>query len=494
MNENFETLIRAGYAALYVQTSEELRFSAEFGVIAKKLERPLWAWSITTGLVDSENGTKLTESADPLDMFDVVLASDKNPVVVLNDFHAFLDSPMIIRKMRDTIAHFRANGGTFVIISPVMKLPPELAREVTPVSINLPDGETLGKVLDGILEASKQKSPENGEREAILGAAAGLTTLEAENAFALSLVEKKKVDAQIVTRQKIETLKKGGILEYYPPTVKSEDVGGLSNLKAWLGKRKKAFSKKAREFGLPSPKGILLTGTPGTGKSLTAKATSAVFGLPLLRLDVGRVFGSLVGQSEQAIRDAINTAEAMAPCILWIDEIEKAFAGSRGGGLDSGVGVRVFGTFLTWMSEKKADVFVIATANDVTSLPAELLRKGRFDEIFNVDLPTFDERMQIAEIHLAKRKRKLSLKEIAQASDGYSGAEIEACVISALYDAFEQDRELTVNDVVGALQETTPLSRSMKEQVDKMRAWSKTYARSAGKVEAKSVSGRKVNI
>jgi SpoVK/Ycf46/Vps4 family AAA+-type ATPase len=504
--ERLATLLRAGYAGIMWVTSEEQRAEAEISMATETVERTLFVWSATQGLVNVKRSGQKLGCEDPMEMLDAI-GKEKTPVVVLRDFHPFFDSPMIVRKVRDLLRVFRAEGGAIIFLGPVQKIPTELTREITLLPTGLPDAETLGRVLDGVVNGvsgGKVAALDTATRDKVLGAAAGLTTIEAENAFALSLVETAKTgkataDPGIVTRQKIETLKKSGILEYYPAVESIENIGGLATLKDWLRKRTKTFTKDAAQYGLPAPKGILLAGPPGTGKSLTAKATSSMWGLPVLRLDVGKVFQPLVGQSEQTMREAIDTAEAMSPCILWLDELEKAFAGAAGGGqYDSGVGSRVFGTFLTWMSEKTSPVFVMATANNVTSLPPELIRKGRFDEIFALDLPTADEREAILAIHLAKRKRnpgKFDIKVLAAEAEEFSGAELESCVVGAMYSGFEAGREFSTADVAEEIRATTPLARSMKEVVGRMRDWARTYARPAGQAQGQAeAKGRRATV
>jgi SpoVK/Ycf46/Vps4 family AAA+-type ATPase len=278
-------------------------------------------------------------------------------------------------------------------------------------------------------------------------------------------------------------VRKSGVLEYYDASETMQDVGGLDLLKDWLRKRRAAFSQEARAFGLPAPKGVLLLGVQGTGKSLSAKAIANLWNLPMLRLDVGRVFGSLVGASEANMRAAIRTAEAVAPCILWIDELEKGFAGVQGSGVsDSGTTARVFATFLTWMQDKRAPVFVVATANDVSQLPPELLRKGRFDEIFFIDLPTAAEREQIFAIHLRKRGRDpqhYDLKRLAAATEGFSGAEIEQVVVAGLFTAFDAGRELTTDDMLEEVRHTVPLAVMMREEIEELRTWAQLRTRPA---------------
>jgi len=291
-----------------------------------------------------------------------------------------------------------------------------------------------------------------------------------------------------VFAEKQQIIRKNGLLEYYATQETFANVGGLSVLKEWLSKRAVAFTAEARDFGLPPPKGILMLGVQGCGKSLCAKAVSSLWQLPLLRFDMGRMFGSLVGSSEENVRRAIAVAESVAPAILWVDEIDKAFAGSQGSGsTDGGTTARVFGTFLTWLSEKTAPVFVVATANDISQLPPELLRKGRLDEIFFVDLPAPEERAAIFRIHLLKRGRdpaKFDLVALAEASRDFSGAEIEEAIISALFDAFYAKEHLATALVLVALAQTVPLAKTMDEQINRLRSWTEGRARNASVAKA----------
>ncbi|MCW1922661.1 IS66 family insertion sequence element accessory protein TnpB [Luteolibacter arcticus] len=365
-----------------------------------------------------------------------------------------------------------------------LKLPPELEHEVAIIDLDLPDLGKLGEVLDGILRSADQPTLHDGIRESILHSALGLTTVEAENAFALSMVEWGRVDPILVAREKARTLKRGGLLEVIEAKPNLDDIGELDALKRWLSQRRPAFGAAARDYGLPVPKGLLIVGIPGTGKSLTAKATAGVLQLPLLRLDMGRVFGGIVGQSEANLRSVIRTAEAIAPCVLWIDEVEKGFGGSTGSGSsDAGTSSRVFGSFLSWMQEKEKPVFVVATANDVSQLPPEFLRKGRFDEMFFVDLPDDKERAAIWEIVIARHRRdpkSCDLGALAAATDGFTGAEIEGAYREALHEAFADSREPDFADLQSAIATTTPISKLMEERIEALRKWSKGRAREAG--------------
>jgi SpoVK/Ycf46/Vps4 family AAA+-type ATPase len=309
---------------------------------------------------------------------------------------------------------------------------------------------------------------------------------EAENVFAKIIVKDERLsgdDVNEVFAEKQQIIRKSGLLEYYATSERFSNVGGMSVLKDWIDKRAVAFTPEARAFGLAAPKGILMLGVQGCGKSLCAKAVSNQWQLPLLRFDMGRMFGSLVGSSEENVRRAISVAESVAPAILWVDEIDKAFAGSQGSGAtDGGTTARVFGTFLTWLSEKSAPVFVVATANDISQLPPELLRKGRLDEIFFVDLPSREERIEVFRIHLQKRGREAAafdLGALADHSKDFSGAEIEEAINSALYDAFYARKELNTEHVLTALGQTVPLAKTMDEQINRLRSWAEGRARNA---------------
>src|ERR1017187_7887187 len=310
---------------------------------------------------------------------------------------------ILIRQFKDVLQVAKTKSKTLIILGCRMVLPPELERELTVIEFALPGKDQLNAVLEGIMESANIKNMETETREKVIDAASGLTTIEAENAFALSVVQNKHVDPVIVAKEKAQAVKKNGLLELIETRESLDSIGGLDVLKEWLLKRRHAFSQRAIEYGLPTPKGLLILGIAGTGKSLTAKATVKVFGVPLLKLDAGRIFAGLVGQSESNLRAVIQTAEAIAPCCLWIDEVEKGFSGTKSSNAtDGGTSSRVFGTFLSWMQDKNAPVFVVATANDVSQLPPEMLRKGRWDELFFVDLPNQAEREAIWEIQFLR--------------------------------------------------------------------------------------------
>lgn len=493
-----ETLIRARYPILYVISSEEMRVQHLVLEIARKRQKKVYEWSYSTGIVPA--GTSIQSqkhrnaaTKEPLAALDQVIEQVEPAIFVFKDFHPFLtrNNFAVIRKLKEIALHLKNSFKTIVLVSPTMEIPTELEKEITVLNFPLPSREDLNELLEKILEDVKQFKRvrvdlDGAGRERLLQAALGLTLGEAENVFAKIIVKDERLSADDVNEvfsEKQQIIRKSGLLEYCATSESFSSVGGMAVLKDWLNKRSLAFSREAREFGLAAPKGILMLGVQGCGKSLCAKAVSTQWQLPLLRFDMGRMFGSLVGSSEENVRRAIAVAESVAPAVLWVDEIDKAFAGSQASGAtDGGTTARVFGTFLTWLSEKTAPVFVVATANDISHLPPELLRKGRLDEIFFVDLPDPEERAEVFRIHLHKRGRdsaSFDLAGLAEASQDFSGAEIEEAINSALYDAFYGREELRTGHVLKALGETVPLARTMDEQIGQIRRWAEGRARNA---------------
>ena len=483
--------IRAGYPGLYVVSAEELRVEAEFKSIAETLNYGLHFWSVVDGLIDVKAKT-VNNANDPLEALEAVKNLPEKSVVLLKDFHLFLSdpNPILLRKLKDTLLHTKLKQKLLVILGCRLCLPPELEHELTIVEFKLPGPVELRGVLGGIMESAGIKSLEIETREKAVEAASGLTTIEAENAFALSVAETKTITPSIIAREKAQAVKKNGLLEIVEVKETLNSIGGLDLLKDWLLRRKDAFSQRAITYGLPSPKGLLILGIPGTGKSLTAKATAAVFNVPLLKLDAGKLYGGIVGQSEANLRAVINTAEAIAPCCLWIDELEKGFAGSKSSGsTDGGTSARVFGSFLSWMQEKTKPVFIVATANDVSQLPPEMLRKGRFDELFFVDLPVEQEREAIWKIVVERRNRKAidyDLQLLAKSSEGLTGAEIDAVFLEAMFAAFERGNEPTEMDIAAAMNTFVPLSKLMAEQITGLKQWSSGRARPSTSTPATS--------
>ena len=487
-----DTLIRARYPLLYLVTFEEQRIEGLLGEIARAHGKELVEWSATRGLrtfTGAHRGEPIEGTAEPVAALMHIGRLTKPSLVLLKDFHRHLEDALVVRALRELGNSLKSAYTTVLVIAPLLRLPEELEKEVSVVDIPLPTRADLLQLLREIArlvtknrKATVDLSAE--QADSLVQAAHGLTLSEAENAFAKAIAQDNRLDGsdlRLILDEKSQVIRKSGLLEYYGTDQAMDEVGGLTHLKRWLGRRKNAFSDAARNFGLPSPKGLLLLGVQGCGKSLTAKAIATSWKLPLVRLDMGRIYSGLVGSSEENLRKAIRAVESLAPVVLWVDEVEKGLAGSTGSN-DTGVSARVFGTLLTWLQEKTSPVFVVATANRIESLPPELLRKGRFDEIFFVDLPTEEERLDIFKIQLQKRKRdpaKFPVAELAKLTAQFSGAEIEQLVVAGLYDAFADGVELTPEHLITAAKETPPLAVTMAEDVKKLRDWARTRTRPA---------------
>jgi hypothetical protein len=501
--QELETLIRARYPLIYIVSPEEQRVQQLLTPIAERRQKSVYEWSCTTGLVPG--GTvgstiqlqknRISPTRDPLAALDQVIEQVDPAIFLFKDLHPFLtrsnpNNHAIIRKLKEIALQLKNSFKTIVLVSPILDVPIEIEKEITVLYLPLPSSADLSDLLDKIITDVRRfkqiKIDVNDPgHERLLQAARGLTLNEAENVFARILVRKERLtgdDVPDLLEEKRQLIRKNGLLEYFESKESFSEVGGLNSLKDWLQKRSLAFTPAAKEFGLTAPRGVLLIGVQGCGKSLCAKAVASFWQVPLLRFDIGKMFGSYVGSSEDNVRRAIQVAESVAPAILWVDEIDKAFAGSSTHAGDSGTSARVLGTFLTWLAEKTAPVFVMATANDISNLPPELLRKGRLDEIFFVDLPDAAEREQIFAIHLRRRARdpeSFPLSELAAASENFSGAEIEEAINSALYEAFYEKTDLTENHLFAALRHSVPLSRTMEEQLTHLRTWSQGRARAA---------------
>ena len=494
MHEELRILIQAQYPLIYLVTSEEERSEQAIAAIAQmKPQRCVFIWTVTHGIVEYGQPRTVTQhnTVSPEAAIEWVVRQREPGIYIFKDLHPFITSPATTRWLRDAVASFKNSQKAIVLMSPVQEVPIELEKEVVALDFPLPSMPELNQVLSHQLEQGRARRINTETREKLLKAALGLTRDEAEKVYRKAQVTSGRLtesEVEIVLSEKKQLIRRNGILEYIEEDETLDSVGGLEDLKDWLRQRSNAFTERAREYGLPQPKGLLILGVPGCGKSLIAKTTARLWGLPLLRLDMGRVYdGSVVGRSEANLRSALRTAESISPAILFIDELDKSFAGSTGSSdSDAGTSSRIFGSFLTWMQEKVSPVFVMATANRPDRLPGEFLRKGRFDEIFFVDLPTLGERQEIFRIHIKKRRREVArfdLKELAKASEGFSGAEIEQALISAMYEAFAQDREFTHLDILAAMKATKPLSHTMKEQVTALRHWASERARSARPVE-----------
>jgi SpoVK/Ycf46/Vps4 family AAA+-type ATPase len=490
MQEELSILLQAQYPLIYLVTSEEERAEQAIAAIAQgRPQRRVFIWSLTHGIVELGQPRTVTQhnTVSPQAAIEWTTRQRDPAIFVFKDLHPFRESAEVTRWLRDAIANFRGTQKAIVLMSPVQQVPIELEKEVVVLDFVLPTIEELNQVLTHQLEQARSRRLTTEGREKLLKAALGLTKDEAEKVYRKAFVTTGRLseeEVEIVLSEKKQLIRRNGILEYIEEDETINSVGGLEELKRWLKQRSDAFTERARAYGLPQPRGMLILGVPGCGKSMIAKTTARLWGLPLLRLDMGRVYdGSTVGRSEANLRSALKTAESISPAILFIDELDKAFAGSAGSAdSDGGTSSRIFGSFLTWMQEKKSPVFVMATANRLERLPGEFLRKGRFDEIFFVDLPNSEERKAIFTIHLLKRREDISrfdLEQLANIADGFSGAEIEQAIIAAMYEAFAQDREFTQLDIIAAVKSTLPLSKTMNEQVTALRDWARQRARPA---------------
>lgn len=442
---------------------------------------PLFRWTVTDGLQRLDIALEpQTLNAAPTDVLKHIRAVSKPGIYVLLDFHPFLDDPMHVRLIKDICIRYRDIPRQIVFISHTVRLPGELDSFSARFDMSLPSEAERHAIVKRVADEWVAEHPGSRVKadakahEMLIRNLAGLTYADTEllarNAIYLDGAITKS-DLPDVMQAKYDLLNRGGALQFEYDTARFSDLGGMDRLKDWLAKRKAVFAGGADVAHLDSPKGIVLLGVQGCGKSLAAKATAGIFGVPLLRLDFGAIYDKYHGETERKLRESLQTADVMAPCVLWIDEIEKGIAG-RGG--ETGTTQRVLGTFLTWMAEKQSQVFVVATANNIDALPPELVRKGRFDEIFFVDLPNVTNRAAILRIHLTRRQQdlaKFDVAAIAAASDGFSGSEIEQAVVSALYAAHAQGKDLTSRHVLAELELTHPLSVVMREQIAGLRQW-----------------------
>lgn len=490
MKEELNVLIQAQYPLIYLLTPEEERTEQAIAAIAQiKPQRRMFVWTVTHGIVEYGQPRSLTQhnTVSPEAAIEWVVRQREPGIYIFKDLHPFIDSPPITRWLRDAVASFKGTQKNIILMSPVQHVPIELEKEIVVLDYPMPNMAELDEVLTAHLEQLRSRRVTTEVREKLLKAALGLTLDESEKVYRKAKVTAGRLteaEVDIVLSEKKQIIRRNGILEYIEVDETIDSIGGLTELKRWLQQRSNAFTERAREYGLPQPKGMLILGVPGCGKSLIAKTTSRLWGLPLLRLDMGRVYdGSMVGRSEANLRNALKTAESISPAILFIDEMDKAFAGGAGSSdSDGGTSSRIFGSFLTWMQDKTSPVFVMATANRVERLPGEFLRKGRFDEIFFVDLPTADERREIFRIHLCKRRpdiERFDIDQLVSVCDGFSGAEIEQAIVAAMYEAFAQGREFTQLDIIAASRATLPLSKTMTEQVTALREWARQRARPA---------------
>jgi SpoVK/Ycf46/Vps4 family AAA+-type ATPase len=501
--EDVTALLRARNTLLWVVTREETRVERSLTEAAAAANYAIRFWDCATGVSDAE-GKPIANDQDPNVVLDRIRNSKERAVFVLRDLHKWLD-PVVLRKTRSLARLLQGapknEARSIVVLTPSAEVPPELAGHAIVLDWPLPDRAEVAKILDDTLAALPDEirgaAAVNGQREAAIDASVGLSAEEIANTFARSLVLTRKIDPVLVANEKKRVITREKVLTWYDPDPRGLDaVGGNDLLKVWLRQRQKGFSARARAYGLEAPKGVFLVGLPGCGKSLVAKAIATAYGMPLLRLDLGALQSKYVGDSQANIRKALATAEAVAPCVLWADEIEKSLAGATGQQGDGGVSADALGTLLSWQQERQGSVFLVATANDVRALPPELLRKGRFDEVFWVDLPTARERAEILTAALAQSSRRASgtrpvgpvdITAVASATDGFSGAEVASLVSDASFAAFaDGERAITTADLLAAAKTVVPLGETAKEKISDMRAWAKGRARPASSPETES--------
>lgn len=498
-----ELLIKARANLIEMVSYEDKRIQGFVNQVAKNLKMTWYVWNEVNGLSRFDSRSKRFEKeediSDYLDILNFFTNNlEDNAILVLQDFHHILqrEDPRILRKIREILQDKTINNKVAILSMPVKCIPDDLSKELSVLDVGLPNVSVLRTIAKNCL--TEYEVDQYDVDVPVLEAALGLTIMEAELAFSKAIIKFGVLDKSVIPfiiAEKEGIIKKTGLLEYYHSSTKLNDVGGLENLKEWISKRERSFTPEAKEFGIETPKGIMLLGVPGCGKSLTAKAVAKAWNYPLLRFDIGKVFGGIVGESENNVRRALDIAKAIAPCVLWIDEIEKGLSGVQSSGqTDGGTTSRVFGTLLTWMQEKTEPVFVIATANNIKELPPELMRKGRFDEVFFVDLPSSEERKRIFEIHIKNRKRSPEIFDfdaLALATKGFSGSEIEECVKEGLQTAYSEGKDLTNEHIIKAASETVPLSITMGEGLRKLREWAKFRARMASSGVAEEVDVEK---
>lgn len=479
ITKEIKLCLKARFSLLWVVTPEENVVDSEFAKIAQLENFQIYTWEIARGWLHSPESS---DKGNPMGALGKIAASDRNQkiIYILKDISKLirpvngltpLNQLHLVREIKTLCKELEGTKVFLVLVADSLNIPSEIREEAAIVEFGYPNYQEIYDLINQTVPTGKLQINFGGKLDELIRNFQGLSRAKIIQVLRKCLV-KGRVDEGAIglaIAQKHESVKMSGVLEFIQPKIGLEDVGGLENLKNWVHQRRNAFSQRAREYGLPTPKGLLLAGIPGTGKSLTAKAIAKYLGLPLLRLDIGRLFSGLVGESEAKTRQMIKLVEAIAPCTLFIDELDKAF----GSGGDGGTSSRVLSTLLTWMQEKESSVFVVATANRVEDLPPELLRKGRYDELFFLGLPTQRERMQIFEVHLSRVRPncEFNCELLSQNAIDFSGAEIEQCILDAMYSAFSDNREFEQGDVINAIALTSPLAKTHKQQIQKLHDW-----------------------
>jgi ATP-dependent 26S proteasome regulatory subunit len=523
--ERLKVLIDSSTPIVVMETVEETRAVRLVRAASSPLNLAVFEWSIASGLVrcgsdtvvhehgvpggfpgsahntDAAGAAAIYNSQDPAQALGNLEALTIEAVYILKDFHRHIEDPVVVRRLRDVGQKFSTNRRTIVITAPTFSVPAELRSLVEFVTLPLPDQIRLRQLIDEVVvrlgkTRTLRRALDNRGLDAVAANLRGLTEEEAERALSQAIVTRYGVVTETVTDvldAKKDLLRRAGMLEFVDASENMAGVGGLENLKSWLGERRGAWDDSARQFGLEPARGVIILGVQGCGKSLCARAVAGEWQLPLVKFDTAAVFDKYIGETEKRIQQVFRVAEGLAPCVLWIDELEKVFAGSGpdSASVDAGVSSRILASFLSWMQDRKAPVFVAATCNNVTVLPPELIRKGRFDELFFVDLPNPTERKQIFAIQLNKRRRdpaEFDLDKLAAAAEGFSGAEIDAAVQSALYAAFAGKQPLTTETILSALSRTVPLSTTRAEEIQALRMWARQRAVPASGSQVKGES------
>jgi AAA+ superfamily predicted ATPase len=476
--KEFKLLLKARYSLLYITTTEEERLEHTIkSCVQLYSNRAIYSWDFVDGYIGNPNDNGFA-SRNPLQALELVekLTSDNPAIFILKDFHLFLNDISVSRKLKNLVKTLRKQAKTIIIVASELVIPESIREIITVVPFELPQALEIRKELLRVQDSLGYVLPQTS-LDNLVRSCQGLSLERIRRVFSKIIATYKEINAEsldLIFTEKKQIISQTQILEFCNSGVTLSDIGGLDNLKLWLKRRSEGLSQKAETYGLPCPRGLLLVGVQGTGKSLTAKAIANDWNLPLLRLDVGKLFGGIVGESESRMRQMIQLSEAIAPCILWVDEIDKAFAGIESKG-DSGTTSRVLSTFITWLSEKTSSVFVVATANNIYSLPPEILRKGRFDEIFFIGLPNSEEKKLIFKVHLSKvRPQSWSTYDInllSQKASNFSGAEIEEAIIEAMHLAFSASREFITQDILNSIKESVPLAYTNKEKLAVLEEW-----------------------
>ena len=476
--QEFNLLLKARYPIIYVTTIEEDRLEYTIrNCIKKNGNRGIYIWDFVEGYINNPNNNGLAKR-NPLQALEFIekIQPETPAIFLLKDFNRFLNDVSVSRKLKNLIRILKTQPKTLIIVATEVNIPNEFIDTITILEFQLPQLNEIKQELDRLVNSLNQKI-ENNVFESLINSCQGLSLERIRRVLSKIIALHKTLDERaidLILKEKRQIIYQTQVLEFCLSDNTIADIGGLTNLKNWLTQRAKSFSNRAKNYGLPAPRGLLLIGIQGTGKSLTAKAIANDWQLPLLKLDFGRLFGGIVGESEMKIRQMIQIAETLAPCILWIDEIDKTFGQINSKG-DSGTTSRVLGTFITWLSEKTAPVFVVSTANNFDVLPVELIRKGRFDEIFFIGLPLEDERKLIFTVHLSKLRpdswKDFNIDILSQESKNFSGAEIQQSIIEGMHIAFNENREFTTNDIRRGLQETIPIAKMNFEEIESLQNW-----------------------